>query len=230
MAVITIGVSIGQNRDLTAIAVAERESSEGASGKTETHHSVRRLESLPVGQSYHDVAARVAEIADSVYRRTEKRPKIYVEVTGIGTPVLDVLQHAGAQRLTPVFLTDGAQRVASDKEVKLGKAFLVSRLQVLLETGRLHLPETAEARALARELLECEITTEANARDISQAFQKGNHDHLVTALGLAVQEDTSGARPGKIITFPGPGTENPYRNPRADRAVREWLDGLSWPS
>jgi hypothetical protein len=39
-------------------------------------------------------------------------------------------------------------------EWAVGKAHLVSRLQALLQTRRLHLPETEESRALVEELLD----------------------------------------------------------------------------
>jgi hypothetical protein len=72
-------------------------------------------------------------------------------------------------------------------EVKLGRGWLVSRLQVLLQGDRLHLPTTAEARALAEELLEYEIKVDPDGDARFGAFRVGAHDDLVTALGLAVQ-------------------------------------------
>jgi hypothetical protein len=47
----------------------------------------------------------------------------------------------------------------------------------------------AEAKILAEELLNYEIRVEENANDRYGAFRVGTHDDLVTALGLAVQED-----------------------------------------
>src|SRR5438093_64252 len=49
--------------------------------------------------------------------------------------------------------------------VKLGKGWLVSRLQALLQTHRLHLPDTQEAKTLAQELLDYEIKVDENAND-----------------------------------------------------------------
>jgi hypothetical protein len=71
----------------------------------------------------------------------------------------------------------------------LGKAYLVSRLQALLQCGRLHLPRTREAEVLTEELLDYEIRVDENANDKYGAFKVGVHDDLVTALGLAVQVD-----------------------------------------
>ena len=70
----------------------------------------------------------------------------------------------------------------------IGKAYLVARLQMLLQNGRIHLPTNhPEAVAMRNELLEYEIKVDQNANDRYRAFRTGMHDDLVTALGLAVQ-------------------------------------------
>lgn len=75
----------------------------------------------------------------------------------------------------------------SRREVTLGKAYLVSRLQALLQTGRVHLPKTSEAEEFVQEVLDYEIRVGRDANDRYGAFRVGTHDDLVTALGLAVQ-------------------------------------------
>jgi hypothetical protein len=77
-------------------------------------------------------------------------------------------------------------------EVKLGKAWLVSRMQVLLQSGLLHLPRTPKAEALGKERLDYEIRVTEDANDRYGAFRVGAHEDLVTALGLATQEDRGG--------------------------------------
>jgi hypothetical protein len=79
-------------------------------------------------------------------------------------------------------------------EVKLGKAWLVSRMQALLQSGLLHLPRTAEAEVLGKELLDYEIRVTEDANDRYGAFRVGAHEDkdLVTTLGLATQEDRGG--------------------------------------
>ena len=72
----------------------------------------------------------------------------------------------------------------------VGKAYLVSRLQVLFQSERLKLPrQHPEAEALVQELLDYEIRVSERANDTYGAFKVGAHDDLVTALGLAVLED-----------------------------------------
>jgi hypothetical protein len=91
-----------------------------------------------------------------------------------------------------VYFTHGDRRKVERGEIKLGKAWLVSRMQALLQSGLLHLPRTAEAEALGKELLDYEIRVTEDANDRYGAFRVGSHDDLVTALGLATQEDRGG--------------------------------------
>ena len=106
--------------------------------------------------------------------------------------MLDELTRAGVRaRLVAVFFTHGDRRTVTQdgRQVGLGKAWLVSRLQALLQGSRLHLPGTAEAAALGRELLDYEIKIDEDANDRYGAFRTGAHDDLVTALGLACQDE-----------------------------------------
>ena len=111
---------------------------------------------------------------------------LYVDATGVGQPVVDLLSAATARPIACYF-THGDRRTQERGRVSIGKAWLVSRLQSLLQTGRLHLPATAEARQLAKELQDYEIRVDQDANDRYGAFKVGTHDDLVTALGLAVQ-------------------------------------------
>lgn len=128
------------------------------------------------------------EAADSVF--------LMVDATGVGTPVVDLMrEQAGLEdaKLTGVFFTSGDRCSVSPgaREGSVGKAYLVSRLQSLLQYKRIRLPQTAEARALADELLNYEIRVTADANVTAGAFKTGTHDDLVTALGLAVLHDPS---------------------------------------
>jgi len=187
---VVIGVDVGQKRDPTAICVAESEERPG-SHRSEVHFPVRFLERLPLGTPYPDVARRLAEVVRRAWAKTHDTPAVFVDATGVGQPVVDLLRAEALEAyVTAVYFTHGDRRsVEKGVGVKLGKAWLVSRLQTLLQTRRLHLPKTAEAEALARELLDYEIRVSEDANDRYGAFRVGTHDDLVTALGLAVQED-----------------------------------------
>jgi len=205
-----IGIDIGQQRDPTAIAVAEiaYRTPETALGndpsKKESHFLVRHLERLPLGTPYPQVARRLCEICQSVNQRCGQRPEVFVDATGVGKPIVDILEASSPEaHLWSVIFTHGDRRTENrhERRVTLGKAHLVSRLQALLQCGRLHLPATAEARALAKELLDYEIRVDENAHARYGAFRVGTHDDLVTAIGLAVQkEPTISAYAGQALS------------------------------
>ena len=192
MGAVTVGVDVGQRRDPTAIAVVEQEERRS----TENHHMVRYLERLPLGSPYPAVAERVAAVVQGVHLVTSgEAPILYVDATGVGTPVVDVLRAASVgdlAQLKAVFFNHGDRRKVERGEVRLGKAWLVARMQTLLQSGLLHLPRNAEAQVLAQELLDYEIRITEDANDRYGAFRVGAHDDLVTALGLATQEDRGG--------------------------------------
>jgi len=191
---ITMGIDIGQKRDHSALCVAESVTRENGD-RSAVHHLVRHLERLPLATPFPDIAARAGSVAAAIDRRVRCSPEIFIDATGVGMPVVDLVREAVAvaRAVTPVFFTHGDRRTVLGTpwrpEVQLGKAYLVSRLQTLLQAERLHLPRTTEAETLARELLEFEIRVETDANDRYGAFPVGTHDDLVMALGLAVQTD-----------------------------------------
>ena len=197
-----MGVDIGQKRDPTAICVAEPDDRRVEEG-SERHFLIRHLKRLPLGTPYPDVARRVGGIAAALTSKTGRSPVLYVDATGVGTPIVDLLreQTPSGQSIVAVFFTHGDRRIEDQaqgyRQLKLGKAFLVSRLQALLQCGRVHLPRTSEASALERELRDYEIRVDEDANDRYGAFRVGTHDDLVTALGLAVQD-----LPGRPLIVP----------------------------
>lgn len=188
---VAIGIDIGQKRDPTAICVAESTQRTGP-GQTPKHYAVRYLQRLPLGTPYPHVARRLAEICQRASCRREA-PEIFVDATGVGTPIVDMLRTAlpAGQHLWAVFFVHGDHRRvhAQQHKITLGKAFLAKRLQALLNHRRIHLPQTPEALALARELQNYEIRVDDKGTDRYGAFRHGTHDDLATALGLAVQGD-----------------------------------------
>lgn len=205
MGLVAVGIDMGDRRTPSAIAVVEGEWRPAAGAvavpiiedrevvgvtppRTVDYALVRSLERLPPGTDYPALGVRLAEIIAGLHARGVS-PTVYVDATGIGRPVMDTLQATANVPITPVYFTWGDRRaVGDDFSVTLGKAYLVARLQVLLQEGRLLLPRTAEAEALARDLTEYEVTMRPDANDTYGAFTVGAQDDLITALGLAVQE------------------------------------------
>jgi hypothetical protein len=164
---------------------------------TDVHHIIRYLDRLPLGTPYPGVAERIKTVVSRAATKAGASSLVlYVDATGVGTPVVDIIRRAGVKaRVVPVYFTHGDRRNLVEREVRLGKAWLVSRLQLLLQGDFLHLPRSAEAEALSEELLDYEIRVDENANDKYGAFKVGTHDDLVTALGLATQEDRVGDVP-----------------------------------
>lgn len=204
MGLVNVGVDLGQRRDPSAIAVAELEW-RGERDRID-HWNIRHLERIALGTPYPVVAARVAEVVAAIKARSPRREErivtvgaavlvepavspptvnVYADATGVGLPAVELMRMAGV-RVHAVLFTYGDRRTQDGLNITLGKGFLVSRLQALLQSDRLHLPKTAEAEATARELQDYEIHTDPDGDSKFGAFKTGAHDDLVTALGLAV--------------------------------------------
>jgi hypothetical protein len=156
---------------------------------------VRFLERLPLGTSYPDVVARIVQIRVNLEMQHPNAAIAFrIDATGVGQPIVDLLDEAGIL-VEPVIFAAGDRLGEYEDPLRggtwkrLGKAYLVSRLQVLLQTGRVLLPDTDEARALARELQDYEIHISEDSAFTAGAFKTGAHDDLVTALGLSVMEE-----------------------------------------
>ena len=183
-ALVQIGVDLGQKKDSTAIVVADVAKRDGV-----YHYTVRHLERLRLGTSYPDVVARLVKVQEGLVK-LEVEARWWIDATGLGGPVLDLL-HAAGLYPTAVYLTGNDKAIQDGDSLRLGKPLLVSRLQVLLQSGRIHLPQTQEAGALVDELLNYEIRVSEDSAATFGAFKTGTHDDLATALGLACWSEPS---------------------------------------
>lgn len=184
-----IGLDIGQKRDPTAVCVAEAHGRRAGEERQEVHFVVRYLERLPLGTPYPTVTERASEVFTKLKARSGSTPRFYVDATGVGKPIVDMLEEKGIRGVACYFNHGDRRNEKSWREVIIGKAFLVSRLQLLLQTGRLHLPRTPGAQSLSQELLDFQHVMEPKDNERQGAFKVGTRDELVTAIGLATQVD-----------------------------------------
>jgi hypothetical protein len=182
-----IGVQIGQGRETTAIAVAEAER-RAVGDKAENHFLVRHLGRLPSGTPYPAIVQRLTAVAAGVRAKAGARPRLCVDATGV-MPVLDLLSEEGLEPVACHFNHGGRRNEVAWREISIGKGFLVTRMKVLLQACRLHLPRTPEAETLRSDLQDYQLRLEDGADDRPGAFRVGSQDDLITALGLAVQDD-----------------------------------------
>jgi hypothetical protein len=213
-----IGVDIGQKVDYTAIVVAEvgerviervRDWRGVQCDVTQATYRVHELVRLPLGTSFGTVAKEVASYAGAVWEM-EKQLRlggtllederalgvdIFMDATGVGAPVVELISgelqsssKTDRAVLHPITFTYG-DRFDREKG-SLGKAYLVSHLQVLFEQERLELPKgDPEIETMVEELRDYEIRIDQDANDKYGAFAVGAHDDMVTALGLACIEE-----------------------------------------
>lgn len=198
---IAIGVDIGQGRKPSAACVAESERRTEDTGRKAIHFVVRRLERLPLGTTLPAVAGRVAELATGIKEKTGHSPKVFVNATGIGQPIIKLIAE---ERLKAVacYFTHGDRLIEKGREeLTIGKAFLVSTVKSLLQTERLHLPKTPQTTVLADDLVNFEVRLDDTANDRPGAFPVGVYDDLVTALGLAVFNEPPPPRRSQSIVI-----------------------------
>jgi len=204
-----VGVDLGQLRDYTAIAVAERRGvradGQGPWSPPDARavtrfppvgsYDIVHLERLPLGTAYTDVPARLHALLraiDAAHRSRGRPPAkttLVVDATGVGVAVVDVLRAAG---LSPVAVTihggDATTR-GDDRGWRVPKRELVGTVQVLLQGRRLRVAQgLALAPTLVAEFQNFKATISLAGHDSYGAgsdWREGNHDDLVLGVAMA---------------------------------------------
>jgi hypothetical protein len=203
---LSIGIDVGKRHDPTAIAVAvaDERKGDGQGGqekeKGETHFVIPFLRRIDLGTPYPEQARMLVDWGTKALHKfvqktgfhPPKPPEIYVDVTGVGDALVDLLVARHIERvgaLYPCRFVAG-DHIKPGREYSIGKTNFISRLQVLAESKRVHLPSTPEAQTLAREMLDFDIDVdEMSGKPTYGAIRPGTHDDMVVALGLACLED-----------------------------------------
>lgn len=192
------GVDVGQVNDWTAISIVEKvepipavapgrahhRESVNAAAKIETRLDLRHLERIPLGTRYPDQVTHVREL---LRRPQLEDVRTFLDMTGCGRPVFDMFKLAGLRDLSGVMITGATsepRRMPYGWNV--GKAELVNRVQVEMQTGRLRIGRAVEhVDKLVRELREFRVKTSASGHMTFNA-REGQNDDLVLSLALAV--------------------------------------------
>lgn len=195
-----IGVDLGQAHDYTAICVLQRDTRRNTDRQPATSESVyqvRHLERLKLGTPYPQQVERVAQVLERVkhqqdFEHTWPRPKpgtprLIVDQTGVGRPVVDMLRQAGMRGLYAVTITAGDTPSRDGQDYRVPKRELVSVLQVLLQTDRLAVAAALpEAATLTKEMLAFKVTISNTGHDsYGNDWRENDHDDLVLAVALA---------------------------------------------
>jgi hypothetical protein len=179
-----LGLDLGQKRDHTAVVVVERvENRRAFAGTVFEGIVVRYAERLALGTPYPAVVARVREIVRSddlcpLSDQRRGRCTLTVDATGVGAPVVDMLNAAQPGRPRAVVISGGL-RASGDV---VPKQDLMAELLVLLENGQLTIGNLREGARLQKELMEVRTRVSASGRPRVGADGSGEHDDLVMAL------------------------------------------------
>lgn len=198
------GVDVGKEIDPSAVCVVEKRwtpvegdvTTQRTDVKTEVQYGVRYLERLELGLSYTVQVAHVRRLVRSPMIRGNV--KLIVDGTGCGGPVVDMFRDTG---LTPVkiMITSGASWKRTYDTYGYGynisKLALMSRLQVMLHGGDLHVEESLnEWPVLSEEIKNFQMRA-TDSGNVQLEARQGTHDDLVLALACAVWEAHATHRP-----------------------------------
>ncbi len=192
------GIDVGQVSDSTAIAVIERIR---AVPREKLHHGLVELakdeakaiplkldlvhmDRIPLGTLY---PVQVEIMRELLHRPELRGVQSYIDATGVGRPVHQMLKDAGVRDLQSISIT------ASQGEAKqipggwnVGKAELVHAMQIEFQNGRLRIGRRVpNADILVRELREFRSRQNASGH-ISFNAREGAHDDFVLAGSYAV--------------------------------------------
>ena len=182
------GLDLGQTQDFTALAVLEQTTHPDPekAGQTVRHYAVRHLERFKLGTSYTAVCARLVTLFAAP---PLKRSTLAVDQTGVGRPVIDMLQKSPIEAwIRPITITGGHKATpAVTGGWLVPKKELVSVLQVMLQARRIKVaPSLPEAATLVRELTTFQVKITPAANEVFGAWREGAHDDLVLAVAIAV--------------------------------------------
>lgn len=177
-----VGVDLGQARDYTAVAIAERH-------EAERIWAIRYLKRFELGTPYPEIVEQVRVLMSQNPLRGES--VLAVDATGVGRPVFDLLRRAGMGcRVTGIGIT-GGDTVTPDRALsgfRVPKRDLVGTLQLLLQQRRIKIaPRLREAEVLLKELRDFKVRiSDATGHDSYGAWRSGEHDDLVLAAGIGI--------------------------------------------
>ncbi len=187
-----VGLDLGQSQDHSALAVVERadlvldEFDHATYARLmQRRYRVRFLERVALGTPYPNVVERVREVVRA--KPLVGRCTLMVDATGVGAPVVDLLQRAQLGcGIEPVILTGGERESHAEGVWCVPKQDLVAGLRLMLENRELGLPlRYAPSRLLVKEMAQMETWMGVRGGVTFGARREGAHDDLVMASALA---------------------------------------------
>ena len=186
-----VGVDFGQSRDFTAVAVVERAEANGGwdaamfAWRKVVSLQLRYLERIALGTPYPEVVERVVQVTR--WRDLAGQCRLAVDGTGVGRPVVDLLQRARPGCVVmPVNVTSGLKQTTEGGYYGVPKRDLILGLQVLLQRGALRIAAGLEhGPDLVKEMAAMQVKITLAGHEQYGAWREGTHDDLVFAVALA---------------------------------------------
>jgi len=195
-----VGIDVGQVNDPTALAVVERlrpvpdlrhlpaalhERAIKEAAETPKRLNLRYLERLPLGVLYPQ---QVEIIMARLFAPQLRGAHVYLDATGVGRPVSQMLRRAGARNLQGITITSAqspARETADGWNV--GKAELVNGVLIAMQVGELRLGRQVEhVDVLVKEMRDFRSRQNPTTGNISFNAREGQHDDLILAVSYAV--------------------------------------------
>lgn len=193
--IVRAGLDIGKRQDHSAIIITEE-----VKRFALPHYLVRSIERLPLGTAYPAVVDRIVQVMTGLQAKGSPRfgprrftVELILDATGVGLPIGDMVRERGLDPKLILFTGSDKVNDLPQGVVSVGKAWMVGRMQVLLQGKRLHLPTSPEATVLVKELLDYDISVSDNGHASFNA-KASTHDDLVIALGLSCGIERSAGR------------------------------------
>lgn len=196
MSSFTLGLDLASVSDASVLVVDERmDVPDGSqvtpwrgSSATVEHHVVDGIYRWMPGTSYvQTIADLCAIVRERGFADRPHHADLYVDRTGAGIPVLEMLRDAhrqGRLALRPLGVTITASR-QDNGTFSVGKGNLVTHLVRLVQERRLHVPAQPNADQLRREMGAFTQRYTTRGASTYEAATESVHDDSVIALALA---------------------------------------------
>ena len=184
-----LAADLGQSADPTAIAVLQHKrmshlTSKGQETRAGQTFDIRHLQRLPLGLSYVEQVAIVAQLLTRSPLRANCQ--FVIDATGVGRAVADLFDGAGLMPEQVTITAGTEQTCAGTRRWHVPKGLLISALDARLHTGELRFAAgLQEAEAMRDELKDFRRKISSAGR-FSYNAREGQHDDLVLATALAL--------------------------------------------
>ncbi len=220
---VVIGVDIGKKVDHTAFAVAELDHGQS---EDEPRFLIRDFAQLPLGIPYPVIGDKLIAAIAAIrtrdvglmrqylmdrdgYRGANERSAerraitVRIDASGVGEPVVDAIRRPLREldvRVEALMFVTGERLTDKGATWSMGKAYLVSRLMVVFENGRVQIDADHPLRdGIIKEAADYQVRIERAGRAKYGAMESGTHDDMITALGLAVLKDSRRPTPAATL-------------------------------